>query len=366
MGAQSNRSKSRCKEALAQLAFPFPVLAALADRCSQAILASARAGDLAQLSLSLESELPSCQGVNGETPLHLAAGNGQVLAAQALLNARATMSGDNMGRAPLHFAAQGGYLATAGLLLEAQAYLELEDATQRTPLHHSARSGHVEVTELLLSAKARPDARDGDLNTPLHHTARSDLLFNVSFLLLTRGADFELEDAIGFRPLHYACTFSQSLTAMRLLDLSADVWAMDRSGWSPVIHAAAVGEHQFVQELVTRIAKPKEFVQPDPSKFIVQGDGTIGGIPALVLIGVVVLLLSIAVVIPGCRIIRRFRRLKKPYEVEDADESADDFITELFAYLGEQPGQLSQLAQEWDRVNVNAISDLHRVKTKGA
>ncbi|CAE7882627.1 ankrd52 [Symbiodinium sp. KB8] len=96
------------------------------------------------------------------------------------------------------------------------------------------------------------------------------------------------------------------------------------------------------------------------------------------MIGVVVVLLSIAVVIPGqtgkkqtCpilsdRIIRRFRRLKKPYEVEDADESADDFITELFVYLGEQPGQLSQLAQEWDRVNVNAISDLHRVKTKGA
>lgn len=51
----------------------------------------------------------------------------------------------------------------------------------------------------------------------------------------------------------------------------------------------------------------------------------------------------------------------------DSEESeADDFITELFVYLGEQPGQLSQLAQEWDRVNVNAISDLHRVKTKGA
>ena len=39
-----------------------------------------------------------------------------------------------------------------------------------------------------------------------------------------------------------------------------------------MIHAAAVGEHQFVQQLVTRIAKPKEFVQPDPSKFIVQAD----------------------------------------------------------------------------------------------
>ncbi|CAE7338452.1 Ankrd28 [Symbiodinium natans] len=246
-----------------------------------------------------------------------------------------------------------------------QAYLELEDATQRTPLHHAARRGHAEVTALLLNAGARIDAQDGDSNTPLHHTARSDMLFNVSTLLLARGADFELPDAIGFRPLHYACTFSQPLTAMKLLDLSADVWAMDRSGWSPVIHAAAVGEQNFVKELVARIAKPEEFAQPDPSKFIMQGDGTIGGIPALVIIGVLVLMLSVAVVIPGCRIIRRFRRLKKPYEVEDADETAEDFITDLFEYLGEVPGQLSQLAQEWDRVNVNAISDLHRVKTKG-
>ncbi|CAE7288816.1 ankrd52 [Symbiodinium pilosum] len=152
---------------------------------------------------------------------------------------------------------------------------------------------------------------------------------------------------------------------MKLLDLSADVWAMDRSGWSPVIHAASVGEPKFVQELVTRIAQPEEFAQPDPSRFIKQGDGTIGGVPAIVLIGVVVLLLSISVVIPGCKVIRRFRRLKKPYEVEDADETAEEFIADLFTYLGEQPGQLSQLAQEWDRVNVNAISDLHRVKTKG-
>ena len=74
-----------------------------------------------------------------------------------------------------------------------------------------------------------------------------------------------------------------------------------------------------MQELVTRIAQPEEFAQPDPSRFIKQacsfesggllrslllgvmgqGDGTIGGVPAIVLIGVVVLLLSISVVIPG-------------------------------------------------------------------
>ena len=31
----------------------------------------------------------------------------------------------------------------------------------------------------------------------------------------------------------------------KLMDLSADVWAMDKSGWSPIIHAAAQDDQQF-------------------------------------------------------------------------------------------------------------------------
>ena len=76
--------------------------------------------------------------------------------------------------------------------------MELEDATQRTALHHAARGGHVEVAELLLDAGSRIDPVDGDRRTPLHHTSRSDEFFNLTKLLLDRGADFELEDVIGF------------------------------------------------------------------------------------------------------------------------------------------------------------------------
>ena len=150
-----------------------------------------------------------CAGVgeDGETPLHLAAGHGQLSTASRLLQAGAMMSIDNMGRAPLHFAAAAGHLSTAQLLLNAKAYLELEDATQRTALHHASRGGHVEVSELLLDMGSRIDPVDGDSRTPLHHTSRSDELFNMTLLLLDRGADFELEDVIGFRPLHYSCTF---------------------------------------------------------------------------------------------------------------------------------------------------------------
>lgn len=50
--------------------------------------------------------------------------------------------------------------------------------------------------------------------------------------------------------------------------------------------------------------------------------------------------------------------------VENDDEDADDFIADLFSYLDVAKGELQKLAEEWERVNVNAINDLHRVKDK--
>ena len=57
-------------------------------------------------------------------------------------------------------------------------------------------------------------------------------------------------------------------------------------------------------------------------------------------------------------------KASKPYVVENDDEDADDFIADLFSYLDVAKGELQKLAEEWERVNVNAINDLHRVKDK--
>ena len=57
-------------------------------------------------------------------------------------------------------------------------------------------------------------------------------------------------------------------------------------------------------------------------------------------------------------------KASKPYVVEHEDEDADEFITELFSYLDVAKGELLKLAEEWERVNVNAINDLHRVKNR--
>lgn len=74
---------------------------------------------------------------------------------------------------------------------------------------------HREVAMWRLDTGSRIDPVDGASRTPLHHTSRSDELFNMTLLLSDRGTDFEFEDVIGFRPLHYSCTFGQTLTTMK-------------------------------------------------------------------------------------------------------------------------------------------------------
>jgi len=249
------------------------------ELCSAAMLAAARYGDEAQLLLSLQLESPGCVDEQRRTPLHLAAEWNQRNASLHLLAAGALMDRDIRGRAPLHNAATAGHTGMVDLLLDAGAYVELEDGALRRPVHIAAREGHLEVLRLLLDRGAGVNVMDGDQRTALHHTARGDALFNLTELLLSRGADLMLRDVVGFGALHYACREGQRLTAARLLDLGADLYAMDGTGWNPLVHAAAAGHEALVAQLVTQNLKPREYPLPDPSRFLPEG-GTGGDLLA--------------------------------------------------------------------------------------
>src|SRR5437762_8061410 len=63
-----------------------------------------------------------------------------------LMNAK-----DNDGRTPLHNAAGKGQLAVAGFLLENKAEVNAKDRNDYTPLHLATLSGHRAMVELLLA-----------------------------------------------------------------------------------------------------------------------------------------------------------------------------------------------------------------------
>ncbi len=94
----------------------------------------------------------------GLTPLHHAAGAGNVPALKALLAAKADVRAvDNAGSTPLHWAAARGRVETATLLLAAHAGRDAADGEGQTPLHMAVAAGHLEVARALLDAGVEPN-----------------------------------------------------------------------------------------------------------------------------------------------------------------------------------------------------------------
>jgi ankyrin repeat protein len=122
---------------------------------------------------------------------------------------------DRLGRSPLHYAAGKGDLADVLQLLKASADPNLADANGWTPLHFAAQASSALVIQSLLGAGARVDSRDGYGNTPL-----STATFN------SRGKG----DAI--RALRAA---------------GADPWAMNNHGVSPVSLARKIANYEIAQ-----------------------------------------------------------------------------------------------------------------------
>lgn len=99
----------------------------------------------------------------GETPLHLAAINGDTDSTRALLAYWADVTSlDDFGNSALHCAAIGGNAEVATMLLDAHVPLERNDQHQ-TPADTARERGHFELAERLqaLYVPAEPAVGDG-------------------------------------------------------------------------------------------------------------------------------------------------------------------------------------------------------------
>lgn len=243
-----------------------------------------RQGDEPQLEAALERESVNCEDELQRTPLHVAAAAGEVNATLALLDAGAELSRDVQGRGPLHSAAEAGHAELCALLLgSVGAYSEMADTMGRTALHIAARAEQLGPAAVLLDHGAHTTARDSEDRTPLHYSARSDGAVEVSRLLLHRGADPTAADVAGLHPLHIACLENQEQTVAVLQVAGADLWAMDRAGWNPLMHAAAGGFEPLVTTLAFSVLRPQQFPAPDPAIAIHQESEGLLGIPGWVL-----------------------------------------------------------------------------------
>lgn len=206
-------------------------------------------GDVAEANRLLRSgELLNQKTVGNQTPLHIAAAEGQdEMVAWLLAHEADPLAQDEHGKTPINFATSQGHRTTASIISDFMQLLRSEDnelkvgnkqtlrgllakdvrgytllhlfaqtgatsevideialgadvnsqtANNITPLHKAIISGNVEICRILIKAGADVNARDVYNNTPLYYA----VLYNnkdLTILLLDSGADATIQSVFG-------------------------------------------------------------------------------------------------------------------------------------------------------------------------
>lgn len=185
----------------------------------------------------------------GETPLHSAAGQGNLAMVRAILQACPEVvngsGGVHLKLSPLHRAALGGHLAVMRELLAHGACLESLACNARTALHACAMSGSAEAVRLLLSKQVDMEVPDHEGCTALHIAAGHRLGSEVTLeSLLQAGANMEARTIRGETALHRACKALRVHSVKMLLQWGANEDAVDLDGRTPAFVVSQLLETQ--------------------------------------------------------------------------------------------------------------------------
>ncbi len=221
------------------------------------------------------SEIKSVLEMQGWTPLHVAAQDGEsdrmknLLLKGANVNVRATN-----GQTPLHVAADRGNCVAVRLLLDRKANPNLKDEQGLTPvqlamqdeydpavetlLHGGADASDILVasfagradlvTAFLQGDKTLVKAKTKEGNTALHLAARLGHV-KVAEVLLAHAADVNARNSSDLTPLHWAATCAHADVVRMLLAHKADLRAKNSDDQTPLDFARERGNKDIIRLL---------------------------------------------------------------------------------------------------------------------
>jgi ankyrin repeat protein len=214
---------------------------------------------------------PNRQGHDGETPLHLAAGQwsrltsmgppqhrgpgpfapNRLAIAEALLAKGARPGGGNHNA--LTAAAYADDLPMVKLLL-AKGADPRQCGNDETALQVAAGHGRADIAQALLAAGAAVDARYSGGQTPLHEAAQGGHA-EIVRMLLARRAAVNVTGRRNRTPLHAAAYEGHLAIVRMLLDAGAALNPLDANGETPLDLADNADEQPVVQLLIGRGGK---------------------------------------------------------------------------------------------------------------
>lgn len=201
---------------------------------------------------------------SGHSAIYAAAANGDLQMVQYLLQKGASPNAETRGKnTPLDAAAMAGDLAIVKALVAGGAELKPYSTDGETPLHAAASGGNAKVIEFLLDKGLDPNAvrtsdhatpicdaasaghwdainslrkGGGNIDTPGFHK-RTPLSLtilthhrSVARELLAAGADINIADTDGAKPLHFSLVLGDYELTRMLLPKTKDVGAYLRGG----------------------------------------------------------------------------------------------------------------------------------------
>jgi ankyrin repeat protein len=193
----------------------------------------------------------------GESPLTLAAANGDAALVQRLLAAGAKPDATRWnGETALMIAAGAGSVEAVRHLVLRGANANTRDPRRgQTALMWAAAEGHADVVEALIEIGAEVKAASKNGFTPLVFGVTKNNVPSIK-ALLRAGADPSLPLASGSFPLAVAMSYRHTEAALALIEGGANVNIRDRAGFSPLHAAAQQGDVAVVRELLARGVDP--------------------------------------------------------------------------------------------------------------
>ncbi len=196
------------------------------------------------------------------TPLHRAAGNGDVAAVRQLLEANAHIDARNArGETPLHYAARGGHVEVAQLLLECQCStqdISMNDlhnmhvnAIEESPMHVAASHDRLDFVRFLIGQGVHTDGRTSNAHLPLHYAAYAgtEESAQAGELFKRTGIDIYATELQANTPLHIAAFYGREPFVKFLLTHHAPVYLRNLLGQT-ALHLAAIRGHDRIVGLL--------------------------------------------------------------------------------------------------------------------